>query len=169
MDRVSSAVGRLRNFVGFPADEELPDEEESLIPTFEQGWKLTARQRAYGFVACLSLGIFCSFLSSLVFFRPTKFAITFTIGNLLSLGSTGFLVGPRKQLDMMFDPVRILSTAIYIFSIFLALFCALHLHDRLLTILSIIIQAFALLWYSLSYIPFAQSAARGWILSTFQL
>lgn len=30
--------------------------------------------------------------------RPTKFAMLYTLGNLLSMGSTMFLVGPVKQI-----------------------------------------------------------------------
>ena len=44
-----------------------------------------------GFALC-SAGLFCSFLSSLMWMKPTKFAILY-VGNVLSLGSTGFLVG----------------------------------------------------------------------------
>ncbi|KAF9587268.1 hypothetical protein IFM89_039515, partial [Coptis chinensis] len=51
----------------------------------------------------------------LVFFNPIKFGITFTFGNLLSLGSTAFL-RPKTQLTMMLDPVRIYATATYLSS-----------------------------------------------------
>ncbi|KAG6676795.1 hypothetical protein I3842_15G169300 [Carya illinoinensis] len=54
--------------------------------------------------------------SMLVFFNPIKFGLTFTLGNLLSIGSTGFLIGPKRQVAMMLDPVRIYATAIYLAS-----------------------------------------------------
>lgn len=41
-------------------------------------------------------------------------------------GSTAFLIGPKRQVTMMLDPVRIYATAIYIASIIIALFCALY-------------------------------------------
>jgi len=41
-------------------------------------------------------------------------------------GSTAFLIGPKRQFDMMLDSVRIYATAIYIASIIIALFCALY-------------------------------------------
>lgn len=41
-------------------------------------------------------------------------------------GSTGFLIGPKRQVTMMLDPVRIYATAIYLASIIIALFCALY-------------------------------------------
>lgn len=94
----------------------------------------------------------------LVFFNPIKFGITFTFGNLLALGSTAFLIGPKRQIDMMLDPVRIYATSIFIASMIIALFCAFYVHNKLLTLLAIILEFGALIWYSLSYIPFARSA-----------
>ena len=41
-------------------------------------------------------------------------------------GSTAFLIGPKRQVTMMLDPVRIYATAIYLASIIIALFCALY-------------------------------------------
>ncbi|GFP93381.1 hypothetical protein PHJA_001482500 [Phtheirospermum japonicum] len=58
---------------------------------------------------------------------------------------------------MMLDQVRIFATAIYIASIIIALFCALYVRNKLLTLLAIVFEFGALVWYSLSYIPFAQS------------
>nr|GEW30375.1 senescence-specific cysteine protease SAG39-like [Tanacetum cinerariifolium] len=74
-------------------------------------------------------------LSMLVFFNPIKFGIAFTFGNLLSLGSTGFLIGPKRQVNVMLDPV----------------------HNKLLTLVAIILEFGALVWYSMSYIPFARA------------
>ncbi|KAF8412029.1 hypothetical protein HHK36_004589 [Tetracentron sinense] len=105
--------------------------------------------------------------SMLVFFNPIKFAITFTFGNLLSLGSTAFLIGPKRQVTMMLDPVRIYATAIYLASIIIALFCALYVHNKLLTFLAITIEFGALIWYSLSYIPFARSMVSKIMVSCF--
>ncbi|KAG8383333.1 hypothetical protein BUALT_Bualt04G0001600 [Buddleja alternifolia] len=116
-----------------------------------------SRQRMYGFAICLASGISCTLLSMLVFFNPVKFGITFSFGNLLALGSTGFLIGPKRQVTMMLDPVRIYATAIYIASIIVALFCAVYVRNKLLTLLAIVLEFGALIWYSLSYIPFARS------------
>ncbi|RYR54844.1 hypothetical protein Ahy_A06g030106 isoform C [Arachis hypogaea] len=57
---------------------------------------------------------------------------------------------------MMFDTARVFATAIYIGCVVIALICALLIHDKLLTIIAIIIEIGALIWYSLSYIPFAR-------------
>lgn len=50
-------------------------------------------------------------------------------GNLF-YGSTAFLIGPKRQVSMMLDPVRIYATAIYIASMIIALFCALYVSQR---------------------------------------
>lgn len=41
-------------------------------------------------------------------------------------GSTAFLIGPKRQVTMMLDPVRIYATALYLASMIIALFCALY-------------------------------------------
>ncbi|KAG7945606.1 hypothetical protein I3843_15G160800 [Carya illinoinensis] len=85
----------------------------------------------------------------------------------LLFGSTGFLIGPKRQVAMMLDPVRIYATAIYLASMIIALFCALYVHNRLLTLLAIILEFGALIWYSLSYIPFARSMVSKVMVSCF--
>ncbi|KAF8412027.1 hypothetical protein HHK36_004587 [Tetracentron sinense] len=99
--------------------------------------------------------------SMLVFFNPIKFAITFTFGNLLSLGSTAFLIGPKRQVTMMLDPVRIYATAIYLASIIIALFCALYVSPyKLLTFLAITIEFGALICRTLFWPKLVKSNSR---------
>jgi hypothetical protein len=75
----------------------------------------------------------------------------------LLYGSTAFLIGPQRQVTMMLDPARIYATALYLASIIIALFCALYVRNKLLTLLAIILEFTGLIWYSLSYIPFART------------
>ncbi|XP_031274906.1 vesicle transport protein SFT2B isoform X2 [Pistacia vera] len=95
-------------------------------------------------------------LSMIVFLKPIKFAILFTFGNVLAVGSTAFLIGPEQQLNMMFDSTRLYATAAYLGFVVIALISALWIHNKILTILAIICEICALIWYSLSYIPFAR-------------
>ncbi|MCH94599.1 vesicle transport protein SFT2B-like, partial [Trifolium medium] len=67
-----------------------------------------------------------------------------------------FLLGPAQQMAIMFDPVRVFATAIYLGCVVIALICALLIHSKVLTLLAIIVEIGALIWYSLSYIPFAR-------------
>ncbi|KGN58267.1 vesicle transport protein SFT2B [Cucumis sativus] len=135
------------------------DEERSqslLDEDSEDLCSLTAVQRLYAFGGCLTGGVVCMILSLLVFAKPLKLAVLFAFGNVLAVGSTTFLFGPRQQIRMMFDSVRILATAIYLGCVVLALICALWIHNKILTVIAIISEICALIWYSLSYIPFAR-------------
>ncbi|XP_041010052.1 vesicle transport protein SFT2B [Juglans microcarpa x Juglans regia] len=122
---------------------------------------LSPMQRVYGFAACLVAGLVCMILSLIVFAKPIKFAALFTFGNVLAVGSTAFLIGPRQQIGMMFDSVRVYATSIYLGCVVIALICALWIHNKILTILAIICEFCALIWYSLSYIPFARRMVSG--------
>ncbi|XP_027179110.1 vesicle transport protein SFT2B [Coffea eugenioides] len=159
MEKMNVAFEKMKILVGMEVDEESsPDaEDSSFLEDFNRNCTLSTKQRLYGFVICLAAGITCTLLSMLVFFNPIKFGLTFSFGNLLALGSTAFLIGPKRQLTMMLDPVRIYATAIYLASIIVSLFCALYVRNKLLTFLAISLEFGALVWYSLSYIPFARS------------
>ncbi|CAA2998740.1 vesicle transport SFT2B [Olea europaea subsp. europaea] len=103
--------------------EEQP--EDDLLGGTEGLCSLSPLQRLYGFAACLAAGLVCVFLSLIVFVKPIKFALLFTFGNVLAIGSTTFLIGPQQQLRMMLDPVRVYATAIYAGCVVVALICAL--------------------------------------------
>ncbi|XP_011083228.1 vesicle transport protein SFT2B [Sesamum indicum] len=157
MEKMNQAFEKMKMLVGMEVDDEEQHQESSFLDDFNRNCTLSTKQRLYGFAICLSAGITCTLLSMLVFFHPIKFGITFSFGNLLALGSTAFLIGPKRQVTMMLDPVRIYATALYISSIIIALFCAVYVRNKLLTLLAIVLEFGALIWYSLSYIPFARS------------
>ncbi|GAB2277248.1 hypothetical protein Dimus_011955 [Dionaea muscipula] len=164
------AVEKMKMLVGLEVEDEESAAEESsfsFMDDFNRNCTLSTKQRFYGFAICFAAGLTCTFLSMLVFLNPIKFGITFTFGNVLSLGSTAFLVGPKRQVALMLDPVRIYATAIFSASMILALFSALYIHSKLLTFLSIILEFGALIWYSLSYIPFARSMVTKVLMACF--
>ncbi|KAF3562658.1 hypothetical protein DY000_02011410 [Brassica cretica] len=143
MDKMNHAFEKMKMMVGMEVEEEqrAAEEESSLsfMDDLNRDCALTTKQ------------------SMLVFFNPVKFGITFTLGNLMALGSTAFLIGPQRQVTMMLDPARIYATALYLASIIIALFSALYVRNKLLTLLAIILEFSGLIWYSLSYIPFART------------
>ncbi|KAK6923638.1 Vesicle transport protein, Got1/SFT2-like [Dillenia turbinata] len=162
MEKMNRAVEKVKMMVGMEVEVEeeqlaTSDDTFSFMDDFNRNCTLSTKQRFYGFVICLVAGLTCTLLSMFVFFNPIKFGIMFTFGNVLALGSTAFLIGPKRQVTMMLDPVRIYATSIYIASIIIALFSALYVRNKLLTFLAIILEFGALVWYSLSYIPFARS------------
>ncbi|KAK9665276.1 hypothetical protein RND81_14G101900 [Saponaria officinalis] len=142
-------------------DEEDDDDKESNFLGQDENpddfCNLNYTQRLYAFAACLIAGLLLILLSMIVFVKPIKFALLFTFGNILAVGSTAFVIGPVEQLKKMFDPVRVYASAVYLGCLFLALICAILIRNKALTILAMICEICALIWYSLSYIPFARS------------
>ncbi|QCD95054.1 Vesicle transport protein [Vigna unguiculata] len=133
MEKMNRAFEKVKIMVGMDVEDEeqqaaaLENSNSfAFVDDFNRNCTLSTTQRLYGFAICFAAGLTCTLLSMLVFFKPIKFAIAFTLGNLLSLGSTAFLIGPKRQVTMMLDPVRIYATSIYIASMIIALFCALY-------------------------------------------
>jgi hypothetical protein len=121
---------------------------------------LTRTQRLYGFVACLVAGFALSLLGSILLFlgQLASFAVLYTIGILVSLAGTGFLLGFASQLKLMFKPVRIVATLVFLASIALVFVGAFVIGNEVLCIVFVIIEYLAYTWYCLSYIPYARSA-----------
>ncbi|KAJ0042642.1 hypothetical protein Pint_17705 [Pistacia integerrima] len=143
-----------------PGDDD--DREASLSDEESDGFcSLSYTQRMYAFAACLVGGFafndcvsnpsnsqYYSPLATYWQLEDSKFLFMF--------GSTAFLIGPAQQLNMMFDSTRLYATAAYLGFVVIALISALWIHNKILTILAIICEICALIWYSLSYIPFAR-------------
>eukprot|EP00758_Cryptobia_borreli_P012597 Tbor_TRINITY_DN5764_c0_g1::TRINITY_DN5764_c0_g1_i1::g.20271::m.20271 len=121
---------------------------------------LTYKQRIIGFILCLSLGGLFSIVSFVTLFQEnyTFFAILNTLSNVMAIGSTFFLAGPKKQLKNMFAKTRIVATIVYLVMMVLTFVVALVVKIGWLTVICVIIQYFAMLWYDISYIPFARDA-----------
>ena len=106
------------------------------------------------------------FFMELLHGRPTKFAVSYTLGNIIALASTFFLVGPVYQLKRMTSPTRWITALVYVCAMGATLFCALGLHrvapnlnegvEGALTLACIIVQFLAMFWYCLSYIPYGR-------------
>ncbi|KAG5327797.1 SFT2B protein, partial [Pseudoatta argentina] len=162
------------------------DEESGIITQVMDQTTLSWSTRIKGFAICFIVGILCSFLGSFALFLQkglAVFAVFYTLGNIISLASTCFLMGPFNQFKKMFASTRIIATILVFVSIILTLFAALHvsmqycflyilntlkyllhfcfqLHNPGLALLFIIIQSLAMTWYSLSYIPYARDAVK---------
>ncbi|CAF2136240.1 unnamed protein product [Brassica napus] len=105
-------------------------------------------KRMYGFAASLAAGLLLMFLVMINFTYPLD-----DLDVVFFFGSTAFLVGPEQQINMMFLstlPLSMLDAS------FLHSFCALLIHSKILTVIAILCKTCALMWYNLSYIPFAR-------------
>ncbi|XP_047914068.1 vesicle transport protein SFT2B isoform X4 [Anser cygnoides] len=120
--------------------------------------------RVKGFIACFAIGCLFSVLGSCLIWIPGKglmlFAAFYTLGNIASIGSTLFLMGPMKQLKRMFEPTRLIATVVMLLCLVLTLCSAFWWAKKGLVLIFCILQFFALAWYSISFIPFARDAVK---------
>jgi len=148
-------------------------EPETAAEYVEEAMTMSYRNRLIAFVICLASGVFFTALSTLmlpmIVIKPHKFAVSYSLGNLLMLGSTAFLVGPKKQLQNMCQGHRALASSCYIAAMFGTLYSALFLRISLMVIVCICIQFSALVWYSLSYIPFGRQLAARFLKPTLKV
>lgn len=69
-------------------------------------------------------------------------------------------MGPRRQLANMFDKSRFTAAMAYFGSMVGTLFAAISIQSTILTLLLVIVQLCASVWYGSSYIPFAQGLIK---------
>ncbi|KAK0483209.1 Got1/Sft2-like family-domain-containing protein [Armillaria novae-zelandiae] len=121
---------------------------------------LSRTTRLYGFIGCLVVGFVLSLLGSILLFigQLGIFAVLYVMGTIVSLVGTGFLIGFLKQLKLMFKPVRVVATFIFLGSIVLVFIAAFVLDNDILCLIFVIIEYLAYTWYTLSYIPYARAA-----------
>ena len=119
-----------------------------------------------GFALFFATGYFVTFGSFKHFIglmegNPVPFVLTYSLGNLCSLLASLFLVEPHRQLANMFDETRKVTTIVFLASLVLVLvLCFVNMENILkltLLVTLVLVQFFASLWYSLSYIPFARN------------
>ncbi|CAO3664285.1 unnamed protein product [Umbelopsis vinacea] len=123
---------------------------------------LSRMQRFYAFGGCFVAGMILSILSTLFLLtmNTSAFAILYSIGNIISLFSLTFVVGIPKQLKTMFAPVRFWATVVYIALLIITLAVSILLHSFILSIILVIVQFCALVWYAASYIPYGREIIR---------
>ena len=135
------------------------EENNSIFPT------LSLKDRLIGFAICFVFGYLLEFmalgsLAGLLLGRTKKFAFLYTAGNIVAIFGTFFLVGPQRQLKLMLDPIRKGSSIVFILSIILTIISIYLFKSKLLTILCVIIQFGAFLWYVMSYIPYGRDCLK---------
>ena len=131
------------------------NENDSIFPS------LSLKERLIGFGVCFGLGTLFQFMSlgsmlGVLLGRPNKFAFLYTCGNLISIFGTFFLVGPKRQFDNMIHPYRRKAASIFLSAIVLTFVSLYIIHSRLLTVIAVIIEFGAYIWYIATYIPYGQ-------------
>ena len=131
------------------------NENDSIFPS------LSLKERLIGFAICFGLGMLFQFMSmgsivGVLVGRPNKFAFLYTCGNIISIFGTFFLVGPVRQFKNMTNPYRRKASMIFLSAIVLTFISLYILHSKILTVLFVIIQFGAYIYYIMSYIPYGQ-------------
>ncbi|EAU88360.1 hypothetical protein CC1G_05126 [Coprinopsis cinerea okayama7 len=121
---------------------------------------LSKKTRIYGFLGCLLFGFVLSLVGAILLFggNVVVFAVFFGLGTLVSLLGTGFIIGFFNQLKLMFKPVRVVATIIFLASIGLVFVGAFVIGSDILCLVLVFVQYLAYIWYTLSYIPYARAA-----------
>lgn len=152
------------------------DDEEALISDSEneKSWfnnakkdylpTLSKKQRIFGFVTCLGLGLFFFSFATVyipvIVIKARKFALMFSLGSLFTLGSFSFLWGPCNHLQHLFSKERLPFTSVYLGTLIATLYFALSLQSYPLTSIAAVGQVVALLWFVVSYIPGGQTGMK---------
>jgi len=115
----------------------------------------------WGFGFCFLAGVALTLTSMFSFTKmvmghPRDFAIKYTFGNILAICSTGFLIGPMRQIKNMSAESRWIAALIYAGAMVLTLVAAFAIKSAGITVLCIMCQFCAGVWYVLSYIPFGR-------------
>lgn len=125
---------------------------------------LSYKARITGFCICFGIGFICSGGSFFLLVKnPAMFTLFFTIGNICSLLSSFFLVGPKKQWKNMMKATRLAISVILLALIVGTLIVGFALQDTKWNWLKILLcacQFAAMLWYNLSYVPFGRTIVK---------
>jgi hypothetical protein len=109
---MASMLASVKTFTG------LEDSEQS---TWEAQCTLSKKTRMYGFVGCIGFGLLITLLSFMFWAKPVSFALLYTLGNIVSVMSTGFLIGPKRQLKLAFHKKRVIATVTFLAAMILTL------------------------------------------------
>ncbi|KAL6986848.1 hypothetical protein U1Q18_042039 [Sarracenia purpurea var. burkii] len=106
----------------------------------------------------LATGVFFIFIAFTMFLpvmvlMPQKFAICFTIGCVLIIGSFFALKGPKNQLAHMSSKERLPFTLGFIGTMVGTIYVSMVLHSYILSVLFSVLQVLALSYYAISYFP----------------
>jgi hypothetical protein len=110
-----------------------------------------------GAVACFAL---CFALLPVMALKPRKFAVLWTLGSLLFVISFGVLQGPASYLLHLISAERLPFSLAYFGSMIATMVFSLGLKSTLLTIVAVIIQILAALWYTVSYFPMGTQSLK---------
>ncbi|KAK7196857.1 Got1/Sft2-like family [Novymonas esmeraldas] len=130
--------------------------EQGYVDGLAEMTDLSYTQRITGFFMMMGMGVLFILFGMMMWMRPIKFSFFMTCGNIFCLCSTMFLAGCAQQLRTMFEANRFEAACLYVLSVACTLLSALWLKSKLLSIVFALAQLVAILWYALSFLPYAR-------------
>lgn len=147
--------------LSLPVSDAPPSNE----PIEEPSWFTLSRwDRLIVFGVCLAASALlftsCFVLLPVMATKPRKFATIWTLASLLFVISFGVLQGPVAYVYHLFSAQRIWFTIVYFGSIIATLACSIGAKSTILTLVAVVLQIFAALWYTISYFPMGTQSLR---------
>ena len=123
----------------------------------EQDAALSYGDRFKGFsILLVSSAVFFmiafAFLPTAILF-PGKFALAFTVGSLMFMGSFAFLRGPTIFIKGMFSKDQLPFALSYVCSLAMTIYSCIVAKSYILVLGSAIFQVASLMWYASSFLP----------------
>ncbi|KAJ8255519.1 hypothetical protein COCON_G00193830 [Conger conger] len=138
------------------------NDDTNVLEAANRASTLSWSTRIKGFAVCFVIGGVCAVLGVCLLFLPKigliLFIVFYTFGNICTLASTMFLLGPLKQLKTMCEKTRAFATILMLLFLALTLCAAFWWKNFWLALVFCILQVISFAWYGLSYIPFARDA-----------
>lgn len=114
-------------------------------------------------ITCMSFKFFIELIEG----YPVPFALNYSFGNILSLMSSCFLCGPRKQFKNLFDERRKHTSITYLSCLaatLVVVFLPIQWTLQLFILICLLItQCLASFWYSLSYVPYGRRTVKRFV------
>jgi len=132
----------------------------------EKSWfpALSKKQRIFGFMTSLILGVICFGLASayipFIVLKARKFSLLFSLGSLFTITSFSFLYGPWNHIRHLLSTERLPFTLIYLSSLTGTLYFAMALQSTVLTCIAAVAQIVALVYFIVSYVPGGQTGLK---------
>ncbi|CEG49015.1 protein transport protein sft2-like [Plasmopara halstedii] len=132
--------------------------QNGLMPT------MTWNTRFKYFVGMTMLGLLffgmASLFLPLIMIRPSKFALSFTLGSISSMSAFAMLKGPAEYLSGLLQPNRLLLTSAYFVTLGCTLYSCLIMGNYIFVVLSSVLQLMTLGMFALSAFPGSTSGFK---------
>jgi len=125
---------------------------------------LSKKQRIFGFMTSIILGVICFGLASayipFIILKARKFSLLFSLGSLFSMTSFSFLYGPWNHMKHLFSKPQLPFTSVYFLTLGGTLYFAMVWQSTIFTCITASAQVVALVWFLLGNVPGGQTGLK---------